>query len=455
MKKQFSILAILAAVLLAALAASPVGAKNGGGEVIGVTGIVPGQDLMVHVIAVVPAGAKRSEVAKQALANQGARAMTKEEFSTIALHWDQFFDTDPNNDKVIRNYNPSNDPTGGGLAALLASQSIWNDVESSSFFFESGDNSISRCPSLVKECPGRQTFDGLNDVAWMSIKGNNTLGVTWSGTSTDEADMALNTKFNWTLNGGDYDVQTVLTHENGHALGLGHSEVLGAAMEATYAGERRTLHADDILGVSTLYPDGPVNAAPTISISSPSDGTEVAEGGTVDLAGAAADTEDGDLTGSIAWSSDLDGSLGTGGSVLQVSLSNGTHLITASVTDSGSATTNASVTVTVGAPPPPPPPPPGSVTVDTITYDGTGGKNNDVHLLVGVALSSPIVEAAVSVTLYRNESVFGSATGLTDSSGVAHFKARKAPAGAYTTVVTGITGADWDGLYPANGTDWP
>ncbi len=35
MKKQFSILAILAAILLAALAASPIVANNGKGEVIG------------------------------------------------------------------------------------------------------------------------------------------------------------------------------------------------------------------------------------------------------------------------------------------------------------------------------------------------------------------------------------------------------------------------------------
>ena len=76
MKRRFSILAILAAIFLAALAASPVGASNESGEVISVTGVVPGKDLIVHGIAVVPPGANRSEVAKQALANQGARSMT-------------------------------------------------------------------------------------------------------------------------------------------------------------------------------------------------------------------------------------------------------------------------------------------------------------------------------------------------------------------------------------------
>ena len=63
MKKRISILAIMAAILLAALAASPVGANSGRGEVIGVTGIVPGQDLIVHILALVPPGGNRNEVA--------------------------------------------------------------------------------------------------------------------------------------------------------------------------------------------------------------------------------------------------------------------------------------------------------------------------------------------------------------------------------------------------------
>jgi len=65
----------MAVFLLAALASSPISANNGKGEVIAVTGIVPGKDLMVHIIALVPPGANRSDVAKEVLANQGARAI--------------------------------------------------------------------------------------------------------------------------------------------------------------------------------------------------------------------------------------------------------------------------------------------------------------------------------------------------------------------------------------------
>lgn len=56
--------------------------------------------------------------------------------------------------------------------------------------------------------------------------------------------------------GATIDFFTVALHEFGHALGLGHSLVVGSVMEDTYAGVRRTLHADDILGITTIY--GPI-----------------------------------------------------------------------------------------------------------------------------------------------------------------------------------------------------
>lgn len=56
-----------------------------------------------------------------------------------------------------------------------------------------------------------------------------------------------------------YDFLTVATHEIGHALGLGHSEVKGALMYTDYQG-KNSLQADDIAGIQTLY--GPVSAVP-------------------------------------------------------------------------------------------------------------------------------------------------------------------------------------------------
>ncbi|GAX60005.1 metalloproteinase [Candidatus Scalindua japonica] len=62
--------------------------------------------------------------------------------------------------------------------------------------------------------------------------------------------------------GGTIDFHTVALHELGHALGLGHSAVAGSVMEATYAGPRRALHADDIAGITAIYGALPVTAVP-------------------------------------------------------------------------------------------------------------------------------------------------------------------------------------------------
>jgi subtilisin len=90
------------------------------------------------------------------------------------------------------------------------------------------------------------------------------------------------------------------------------------------------------------------NNPPTVNITSPSDGASFASGTSINFAGSASDTEDGNLTSSLVWTSNLDGQIGSGGSFSAV-LSDGTHSITASVTDSGGASGSDTVTITVGS----------------------------------------------------------------------------------------------------------
>ncbi len=79
-----------------------------------------------------------------------------------------------------------------------------------------------------------------------------------------DADIDLNGHdFFWTsfddANKSATDIQNILTHEIGHLLGLTHSANQSATMwEGTHQGEldKRTLHADDQLGVCTIYPFG-------------------------------------------------------------------------------------------------------------------------------------------------------------------------------------------------------
>ena len=214
---------------------------------------VQGQDAIVEVIVVVPAGADAHAAAAAALAEQGARPfesanLGSEGFTLTGLVW--------NNLPVVQNYNPANEPANvNGQTALTNTHGTWDGVATSSFDIDFGVIT-DRCPSLVRECPGPQFFDGFNDVAWLKLRGG-VLGVTWFGTSTDEADIALSTRFSWNDGCVDvadsFDAETVFLHENGHVVGLGHSDDLGSVMQRFYHGADCDLGTDDQEGATFLY----------------------------------------------------------------------------------------------------------------------------------------------------------------------------------------------------------
>ncbi len=233
---------------------------------------VDGQPVIVSVwVAVLPgedAHAKAQAVLHRAYPD--ARPFNKADYTTNGLVWDQFFDNNSGNDQVDVNYNDQGMPSYllNSRQTLDTAMDTWTQVASSTFAYHD-HGTTTRCPSLVKECPGRQYFDGNNDIGWLNIKDPSVLGVTWYGTQTDEFDMVLdNQNFTWYIgdpNGisdGQYDAQTVWLHELGHGLGLGHSDDPNAVMYAYYQGVRRDLRQDDVNGITALYPaDG--QPAPT------------------------------------------------------------------------------------------------------------------------------------------------------------------------------------------------
>lgn len=93
-------------------------------------------------------------------------------------------------------------------------------------------------------------------------------------------------------------------------------------------------------------PTGP--NTPTAVITSPASGLTLQEGVPIRLAGSATDPQDGPLgAAALAWSSSIDGSLGTGSTLDLILPSTGVHTITLAATDSDGNTGDAAVSVLV------------------------------------------------------------------------------------------------------------
>lgn len=78
----------------------------------------------------------------------------------------------------------------------------------------------------------------------------------------DDADIYTNTRYDYTSSretdgcSGEYDIDGIMTHEVGHVIGLGHSNVAGATMYPSVSAcnfGNRTLEADDLAGKNALY----------------------------------------------------------------------------------------------------------------------------------------------------------------------------------------------------------
>ncbi len=150
------------------------------------------------------------------------------------------------------------------------------------------------------------------------------------------------------IRGGGTSGALLVAHELGHNFGAPHDNQGGSPCAGT-AGNfimNPFLNGSDqfsqcsidqmqpTINSASCLTDINANRAPTVTITEPKEGEFLSVDTQVNFVGSATDPEDGDLGATISWSSDLDGTLGTGGNI-SVTLSEGTHLVTASVTDSG------------------------------------------------------------------------------------------------------------------------
>lgn len=161
--------------------------------------------------------------------------------------------------------------------------------------------------------------------------------VSFSGSASDAQDGALTSALSWTSN-----------LDGPIGLGGAFSRVLSAGTHTIKATAVDSGGLTTVKQVTVTVASVVSNTAPSVTISSPANGASFANGTAVSFSGSASDTQDGTITSKLAWTSSLDGAIGTGGAFTKV-LTAGTHTIKAAVTDNGGLTTVKQLSVTVAA----------------------------------------------------------------------------------------------------------
>ena len=151
------------------------------------------------------------------------------------------------------------------------------------------------------------------------------------------------------------------------------------------------------------------NTPPTVTITEPASGATFGSGATIDFAGTASDAQDGDVSASLLWTSNIDGQIGAGGS-FSAALSDGVHTITATASDSGGANGSDAINITVGNPP----------TMHVGDLDGSStAKGSRWNATVAITVHDASENAVSNATVSGSWSAGASGSGscVTDASG--------------------------------------
>jgi hypothetical protein len=145
---------------------------------------------------------------------------------------------------------------GGEFGAMRRGGRTWMEVQTSYFGFYFGGWYSGGIP--INDDKNQIIFDYLDPYV---------LGVTWLVTNgyNRECDHEFDIDTYWNMGPGptsynQIDFESVVVHEFGHNLGLGHSQYTPATMYAYMNfgdDSKRDLYWDDIDGLEYLYPSGP------------------------------------------------------------------------------------------------------------------------------------------------------------------------------------------------------
>lgn len=147
----------------------------------------------------------------------------------------------------LRNINWYHNTAGQGSGkgtAITGALTAWTNVASANHVL-----------TLAGTTTAGFVTDNRNTVLWASGNGctGSCLAITalvlQAGQVIVETDISFNSSYSWQTGGSDYDVQAVMAHEVGHALGIHHTNLTSTprpTMYASYFGTTgRTLEADD------------------------------------------------------------------------------------------------------------------------------------------------------------------------------------------------------------------
>jgi hypothetical protein len=151
--------------------------------------------------------------------------------------------------------------------------------------------------------------------------------ITLGASATDPEDGALS------------GASIVWTSDRSGTLGAGASLTLALPDPGVH---RITCTATDSTGKRGADVIVVTALSPYVVINHPGDGERREAGSSIPFVGVARDAEDGDISSSLQWASDLSGSIGAGAS-FNASLEVGTHTVTATVVDADGNAADASL----------------------------------------------------------------------------------------------------------------
>ena len=209
-------------------------------------------------------------------------------------------------------------------------------------------------------------------------------GAVLNGVATDDGDPApANLTVNWTQLSGP----GIASFSNASALTTVAQFSVAGVYQLQLTASDGALATSDIVSVAV---ETALNAPPVIDIIGPPSGSNYDLGDAVTFMGWSWDIENGDLTDTMTWTSDRDGTLGVGGQISISTLSAGLHTVTASATDSAGATSFQVVVVNIIGPPT------GPTTVNIRVANGTDDAEESAT--GGVSLTSSDLELVADST---------------------------------------------------------